>query len=173
MFELITLVTVQNTVDLQPEITAATCWTLILEPKQKSSQSSDPKTQYFQTEILSLKRKLERAQERNKRLAEEKCEWVQQRAKLCYRIDRLQCDLSKQFKMMKSKEELQKAKSGAIWDETVMQTQAAILDKQNHVLEQNYLQARVMQLEQQILQKDKELQDIKEKQGNVKQKEEN
>ncbi|XP_029702320.1 interaptin-like [Takifugu rubripes] len=135
---------------------------------EEQSQSSDPKTQDFQSEILSLRRKLERAQERNKRSAEEKSEWVQQRAKLCYRIDRLQCDLNKQFKLMKSKEELQKAKSGAIRDETVMQIEAAILDKQNHVLQQNYLQARVTQLEQQLLQKDKELQDIKEKQANVK-----
>lgn len=69
---------------------------------------------------------------------------------------------------MKSKEELQKAKSGAIRDEMVMQIEAAILDKQNHVLQQNSLQARVKQLEQQLLQKDKELQDTKDKQGNVK-----
>lgn len=131
------------------------------------SQSSDPKTQDFQTEILSLRKKLERAQECNKRSAEEKSEWVQQRAKLCYRIDRLQCDLNRQFKLMKSKEELQKAKPGAIQDETVMQIEAAILDKQNHVLQQNYLQARVMQLEQQLLQKNKELQDIKEKHAHM------
>lgn len=135
---------------------------------EEKSQSSDPETQDFQTEILSLRKKLERAQERNKRSGEEKSEWVQQRAKLCYRIDRLQCDLNRQFKLMKSKEELQKAKSGAIRDETVMQIEAAILDKQNHVLQQNNLQARVTQLEQQLLQKDKELQDIKEKQAHMK-----
>lgn len=135
---------------------------------EEQSQSSEPKRQDFQTEILSLRRKLERAQEWNKRSAEEKYEWVQQRAKLCYKIDRLQYDLNTQFKLIKSKEELQKAKSEAIRDETVMQIEAAIPDKQNHVLQQNYLQARVTQLEQQLLQKDKELQDIKEKQATVK-----
>lgn len=126
--------------------------------RKEQSHSPDPKTQDFQTELHSLRRKLEQVQERNKRWAEEKSEWIQQRAKLCRRIRSLNCDLSKQ------QEELQKAKSGPNLDEMVLLIEAAVLDKQNLVLQLKYLQARVMQLEEQLLQKNKEWQELKEKQ---------
>lgn len=134
-------------------------WKNILGTHRKEqSHSPDPKTQDFQTELHSLRRKLEQVQERNKRWAEKKSEWIQQRAKLCRRIRSLNCDLSKQ------QEELQKAKSGPNLDDMVLLIEAAMLDKQNLVLQLKYLQARVMQLEEQLLQKNKEWQELKEKQ---------
>lgn len=148
----------------------------------QTEEQSQSETKGFQAELCSLRRKLEEAQERNKRWADEKCEWVQQRAKLCYRIDKLKCDLSKKHEL-KLKEHLQKAKLGPIQDEMLLQFKVAILeaekekvaekeseleklklDKQNHVLQQKHLQIRLMQLEKQVLQKDKELQELKEKQ---------
>lgn len=126
--------------------------------RKEQSHSPDPKTQDFQSELHSLRRKLGQVQERNKRWAEEKSEWIQQRATLCYRIRSLNCDLSKQ------QEQLQKAKSGPNLDEMVLLIEAAMLDKQNLVLQLKYLQARVMQLEEQLLQKNKEWQELIEKQ---------
>lgn len=148
----------------------------------QTEEQSQSETMGFQAELCSLRRKLEQAQERNKRWADEKCEWVQQRANLCYRIDKLKCDLSKKHEL-KLKEELQKAKLGPIQDEMLLQVKVAILeaekekvaekereleklklDKQNHVHQQKHLQIRLKQLEEQLLQKDRELQELKEKQ---------
>lgn len=148
----------------------------------QTEEQSQCESKGFLTELCSLRRKLEQEQERNKRWADEKCEWVQQRAKLCYRIDKLKCDLSKKHEL-KLKEELQKANLGPIQDEMLLQVKVAILeaekekvaekesepeklklDKQNHVLQQKHLQIRLMQLEEQLLQKDRELQELKKKQ---------
>lgn len=130
-----------------------------------------------QAELRSLRRKLEQVQERNKRWAEEKYEWVQQRAHLCYRIDKLKGDLSRKHEL-NLKEELQNAKLGPIQDEMVKvlaaekekvaekerELEKLKLDKQNHVLQQKHLQIRLKQLEEQLLQKDRELQELREKQ---------
>lgn len=152
----------------------------------QTEDHSHTETKGFQAELCSLRRKLEQEQERNKRWADEKCEWVQQRAKLCYRIDKLKCDLSKKHEL-KLKEELQKvlsvSKLGPIQDEMLLQVKVAVLeaekekvaekeseleklklDKQNHVLQQKHLQIRLVQLEEQLLQKDRELQELREKQ---------
>lgn len=148
----------------------------------QTEEQSQTETTGFQSELSNLRRKLEQAQERNKRWADEKCEWVQQRANLCYRIDKLKCDLSKKHEL-KLKEEVQKAKLGPVQDEMLLQVKVAILkaekekvaekeseleklklDQQNHVLQQKHLQIRLMQLEEQLLQKDRELQELKEKQ---------
>lgn len=148
----------------------------------QTEEQSQCESKDFLTELSSLRRKLEREQERNKRWADEKWEWVQQRAQLCYRIDKLRCDLSEKHEL-KLKEELQKATLGPIEDEMLPQVKVAILeaekekvaekksepeklklDKQNHVLQQKHLQIRLMQLEEQLLQKDRELQELKEKQ---------
>lgn len=152
----------------------------------QTEEHSQTETKGFQAELCSLRRKLEQEQERNKRWADEKCEWVQQRAKLCYRIDKLQCDLSKKHEL-KLREELQKvlsvSKLSPIQDEMLLQVKVAVLeaekervaekeseleklklDKQYHVLQQKHLQIRLVQLEEQLLQKDRELQELKEKQ---------
>lgn len=96
-------------------------------------------------------------------------------------LDKLKCDLSEMHEL-KLKEELQKAKLGPIQDEMLLQVEVAILeaqkekvaekeseleklklDKQNHVLQQKHLQIRLMQLEEPLQQKDRELQELKEK----------
>lgn len=150
----------------------------------QTEEQSQTETKGLQAELCSLRRKLEKEQERNKHWVDEKCEWVQQRAKLCYRIDKLKHDLSKEHEL---KEELQKvlsvSKLGSIQDEMLLQVKVAALeaeqekvaekeseleklkqDKQNHVLQQKHLQVGLMQLEEQLLQKDRELQELKEKQ---------
>lgn len=58
-------------------------------------------TQDLQTEASRLRKKLKEVQERNTRWADEKCEWVQQRAKLCHMINKLQCDLAEQHELLK------------------------------------------------------------------------
>ncbi|CAF92764.1 unnamed protein product, partial [Tetraodon nigroviridis] len=92
-------------------------------------------------------------------------------------IDKLKGDLSRKHEL-NLKEELQNAKLGPIQDEMVKilaaekekvaekesELEKLRLDKQNHVLQQKHLQIRLKQLEEQLLQKDRELQELREKQ---------